>query len=71
MKNKKIISVIQIDSPLYVNTLLNGIANLYSYHDKSSVIVDMRSSKSDVLWSVYGKDNIKYVDEMKFYASEI
>lgn len=64
MKNKKIISVIQIDSPLYVNTLLNGIANLYSYHDKSSVIVDMRSSKSDVLWSVYGKDNIKYVDEI-------
>lgn len=71
MKNKKIISVIQIDSPLYVNTLLNGIASLYSYNEKSTVIVDIRSAKSDMLWSVYGKDNIKYIDEILNLDSNI
>lgn len=71
MKNNKIISIIQIDSPLYVNTLLSGMSNLYSYQDKSTIIVDMRSAKSDILWSVYGKDNIKYIDEILKVGSSI
>lgn len=71
MKNNKIISIIQIDSPLYVNTLLSGMSSLYSYQDKNTVVVDIRSVKSDILWSVYGKENIKYIDEILNVGSSI
>lgn len=64
MKNKKIISVIQSDNPQYVTSLLRGLSFLYLRQNRSNIIIDARSSKSDIIWSVYAKKEIKYADDM-------
>jgi len=64
MKNKKIISIIESDNPQYVTSLLRGLSFLYLRNNRSNIIIDARSSKSDIIWSVYAKKEIKYVDDM-------
>ena len=71
MNKNKIIEFIQTDSSLFVDTLIRGTVCLYNDKKESSVIVDLRSSKSDILWSLYDKKNIKYIDDIINVVSEI
>ena len=71
MNKNKIIEFIQTDSSLFVDTLIRGTVCLYNDKKESSVIVDLRSPKSDVLWSLYDKKNIKYIDDIINVVSEI
>ena len=69
--NKKIISLIQTDSSSYTNVLIRGLISSYSRQNKNTIIIDLRSSKSDLFWTVYNTEKIKYVDDMLNVISNI
>jgi pilus assembly protein CpaF len=69
--NKKIISLIQTDSSSYINVLIRGLVSSYSRQNKNTIIIDLRSSKSDLFWTVYNTEKIKYVDDMLNVISNI
>lgn len=64
MDNKKIISLIQTDSSSYTNAFLRGLVINYSRQNRNTIIIDLRSSKSDLFWAVYNTAKIKYVDDI-------
>lgn len=68
---KKIISLIQTDSSSYTNAIVRGLIANYSRRNKNTIIVDLRSSKSDLVWAVYYPDKIKYVDDILNIISNI
>ena len=59
MAKNKVIEFIQTDSPLYIDTFVRGLTCIYSMQE-SCVVVDLRDNKSDVLWTLYDKKNIKF-----------
>lgn len=61
---KKIISLIQTDNSSYTNAFIRGLVVNYSRQNKNTIIIDLRSSKSDLFWAVYNTDKIKYVDDI-------
>lgn len=71
MNKNKITEFIQTDSSLFVDTLIRGTICSYNGKQETSVIIDLRSSQSDVLWSLYDKKNIKYIDDIINVVSEI
>ena len=71
MAKNKIIEFIQTDSSLYVDTIIRGLSCLYANKQESFVIIDLRSSKSSILWSLYDKKNIKYIDDIIGVVSQL
>jgi len=63
MINNKIVSVFQIDCSQKVNVLLRGLSVLSLKKRKNNVIIDMRPN-ANIMWSYYGKNNIKYLDDI-------
>ena len=63
MKKVKTISVFQTDNSQNVNVLLRGLSVLSLKKSKNNVILDMRPD-SDIVWSYYGKNNVKYLDDI-------
>lgn len=63
MKKSKIISILQTDNSTYANSLLRGLSFLYSKNNEKNIIVDIRNN-SNVVWSYYGKKNVKYLDDI-------
>jgi len=71
MNNSKFISVIQTDNSICVNTLLNGLIQTFYYANKKTVLLDFRSIKSDVVWKIYGVEQVKYVDTVLDLITDI
>ena len=63
MKNSKAISILQIDNSKYVNSLVRGLLAVNTYNDKKNIVVDIRTD-SNIIWSYYGKKNIKFLDDI-------
>lgn len=63
MKNNKIVSVFQTDCSQNVNVLLRGLSVLSLQKLKSNVIIDMRPN-ANIIWSYYGKNNVKFLDDI-------
>ena len=63
MKKSKIVSVLQINNSSYVNSLIRGLLALNSYVGKRNIAIDTRQN-SNIVWSYYGKKNIKYLDDI-------
>jgi pilus assembly protein CpaF len=63
MKNSKTISILQIDNSKYVNSLVRGLLAVNTYNDKKNIVVDIRTD-SNIIWSYYGKKNIKFLDDI-------
>ena len=60
MKKSKIISVLQTDNSSYTNSLIRGLLAINSYVGKKNITIDKRQN-SNVVWTYYGKKNIKYL----------
>lgn len=71
MTKSKIIEFIQTDSSISVDSIIRGLSCLYTSKQESVAIVDLRSSKSNVLWSLYDKKNIKYIDDIISVVSQL
>ena len=63
MKKSKIISILQTDNFSYTNSLIRGLLVLNSYAGKKNITIDMRKN-SNIVWTYYGKKNIKYLDDI-------
>ncbi len=63
MKNSKAISILQIDNSKYVNSLVRGLLAVNTYNDKKNIVVDIRTD-SNIIWSYYGKKNIKFLNDI-------
>lgn len=63
MKKSKVISVLQTDNSSSANSLIRGLLALNSYAGKKNIVVDVRQN-SNIVWSYYGKKNIKYLDDI-------
>ena len=63
MKKSKIISVLQTDNSSYTNSLIRGLLAINSYVGKKNIAIDTRQN-SNVIWTYYGKKNIKYLDDI-------
>ena len=63
MKKSKIISVLQTDNSSYTNSLIRGLLAINSYVGKKNIVIDTRQN-SNIIWSYYGKKNIKYLDDI-------
>ena len=63
MKKSKIISILQTDNSLYTNSLMRGLLTVNSYAGKKNITIDVRQN-SNIIWSYYGKKNIKYLDDI-------
>ncbi len=63
MKKSKIISILQTDNSLYTNSLIRGLLTVNSYAGKKNITIDVRQN-SNIIWSYYGKKNIKYLDDI-------
>ena len=70
MKKSKIVSILQIDNSLYVNSLIRGLLAVNSYNDKKNIVIDTRQN-SNIIWTYYGKKNIKYLDNILSIATNI
>lgn len=70
MKKSKIISILQTDNSLYVNSLIRGLLAINSYNNKKNIVIDTRRN-SNIIWSYYGKKNIKYLDNILIIAANI
>lgn len=70
MKKSKIVSILQIENSLCVNSLIRGLLAVNSYNNKKNIIIDTRQN-SNVIWSYYGKKNIKYLDDILNIVSNI
>lgn len=70
MKKSKIVSILQIDSSLYVNSLIRGLLTINSHDNKKNIVIDARQN-SNIIWSYYGKKNIKYLDDILKIALNI
>lgn len=71
MNNSKFISVIQTDNSICINTLLNGLMQTFYYDNKKNVLLDFRSVKSDVVWKIYGVEQVKYIDTVLDLITDI
>ena len=71
MTKSKIIEFIQTDSSISIDSIIRGLSCLYTSKQESFAIVDLRSSKSNVLWSLYDKKNIKYIDDIISVVSQL
>ena len=63
MKKSKIISILQTDNSSHTNSLIRGLLTLNSYAGKKNIAVDVRQN-SNIIWSYYGKKDIKYLDDI-------
>ncbi len=70
MKNTKIISVLQINNPQNTNMLLRGLSVLSVKNNKPAIVVDLRPNGS-IVWHYYGKNNIKYLDDILHIITDI
>ena len=70
MKKSKIISILQIDNSLYVNSLIRGLLAVNSYSNKKNIVVDTRQN-SNIIWAYYGRKNIKYLDDILSIATNV
>ena len=70
MKKSKIVSILQIDNSLYVNSLIRGLLAVNSYNNKKNIVIDTRQN-SNIIWSYYGKKNIKYLDNILSIATNV
>ena len=63
MENSKIVSLLQIENSQNITNLLRGLSFIYSKHKNKNIIIDLRPN-SNIIWSYYGKKNIKYLDDI-------
>lgn len=70
MKNTKIISVVQTDNPQNTSILLRGLSVLSVKNNKTNVVVDLRPNSS-IVWNYYGKNNIKFLDDILHIITDI
>jgi len=70
MKKSKIVSILQIDNSLYVNSLIRGLLAVNSYNNKKNIVIDTRQN-SNIIWTYYGKKNIKYLDNILSIATNV
>jgi len=63
MKNSKIVSLLQIENSQNITNLLRGFSFIYSKNKSKSIVIDLRPN-SNIIWSYYGKKNIKYLDDI-------
>ena len=63
MKKSKIVSVLQTSDSSCTNSLIRGLFALNSYAGKKNIAIDIRQN-SNIIWSYYGKRNIKYLDDI-------
>ena len=63
MKNSKIVSLLQIENSQNITNLLRGFSFIYSKNKSKSIVIDLRTN-SNIIWSYYGKKNIKYLDDI-------
>ena len=70
MKNTKIISILQTDNPQNTNILLRGLSVLSVKNNKTNIVVDLRPN-SRIVWSYYGRNNVKYLDDILHIINDI
>ena len=63
MKNSKIVSLLQIENSQNITNLLRGFSFVYSKNKNKSIVIDLRPN-SNIIWSYYGRENIKYLDDI-------
>ncbi len=70
MENSKVVSICQTDNPQNVNVLLRGLSVLSLKNNKKNVVIDFRTN-ANLLWSYYGRTDIKYLDDILNIISDI
>lgn len=63
MKTSKIVSLLQTENSQKTTNLLRGFSFMYLKNKNKSIIIDLRPN-SNIIWSYYGKKNIKYLDDI-------
>ncbi len=70
MNIAKKVSVIQLDNPQNVSIMLRGLSVLSLKNNKRNIVIDLRPNSS-ITWAYYGRQNVKFLDDITNILSNI